>query len=113
MPAKNRNQRYKLKGRCVCEFHYDATKQIIRCEGYEKLSSEAHNWGNPSDKKRWQKRYCEKMGKGCPYRKSLLLSKYGAIHEPKRAADLLRKLKLKAQDEETEVLLDAMIAIIE
>jgi hypothetical protein len=97
----------------LCEFHYDASKQTLRCEGYDRLSSGTFSWRYVSDKKRWQKRYCEKMGKGCPYRKSLLLSKYGAIHEPERAAELLRKLKLKAHDEETETLLDAVIEIIE
>lgn len=113
MPAKNRNQRYKLKGRCVCEFHYDATNQILRCEGYEKFSTGNLSWGDAGDKKRWQEKYCEKMGKGCPYRKSLLLSKYGAIHEPKRAVELLQSLKLKTRDEETKTLLDTLIDVIE
>lgn len=76
MPAKNRNQRYQLKGSNICEFHKDATKQILRCEGYGESCAVGLSFGDAANKKEWQRQYCEKLGAGCPYRESLLRYKY-------------------------------------
>lgn len=112
MPAKNRTKRYKLSGRNICEFHKDTTGQILRCEGYDDLSASGFFWGNKADKKRWQKKHCEKMGEGCPYRKSLLLTKYNVIKNPERAVEILRAFKRQFPDDEIEELCDILISLI-
>ena len=71
MPAKDRNRRYTLNGRNICAYHKDVTSQVLRCFAFCDNCSVSLSWGNSSDKKAWQLKYCQHLGKGCPLKEAL------------------------------------------
>lgn len=99
MPAKDRNQWYELKGSNICPFHRGAKKHSLRCEGYSENSVLCRNWGDPAEKKEWQKKHCQTGGKSCPVYKSIMLNKYTQRESIDNAIKILEALPKEYPDE--------------
>ena len=111
MPAKDRNQWYELSGDNLCVFHRKANKHTLRCEGFAE-SLIKQSWGNPADKKAWQKKHCTKGGKKCPIYRIIMWEKYTDSKAKEDAIKILEALPTEFPDDFIENAVELILALM-